>query len=334
MPTRRAIIRALKLAVAGGLFYYIFRVVPFAAVLQSLRSARLGLVLAGLALLLACRVIAAARMKLLTARLGLRFSLLEIFEIGTTATFYGLVLPGIISGGMIRWYKLARQGEPVYALASLIWDRLADATGVALIGIGCWLLSRPSAPRAAVGPALVVGGIVLVASSLAGFSRGVGDRVFPRIERVARRLRSDRLRLRVEQMAAAGRRYQDDGAGLASRVAVLTVASQLAGALAFLCWARSLGSGVGFAELTLARSCYLLTVLLPITFAGLGAREGILMLLLRPYGVSGANAVALAFIQLGGTLVLAAFGGLFELKRVWLPSRPEPEPVAPLEGEE
>jgi hypothetical protein len=105
--------------------------------------------------------------------------------------------------------------------------------------------------------------------------------------------------------------------GFAVTVAASSLASQLTGAAAFFLWARSLDTVVGFTELTWARSCYHLVVLLPITFAGLGAREGILLLLLQPYGVSGADAVALSFLQLGGTLAMATLGGLFELRNLW-----------------
>ena len=77
---RRIAGRLFKLAVAGGLLYYVFRVVPFAEVLHSLRSAQPGKVAAGLALLFVARLIAAVRMKALTDKQGLSFSLSEIFE--------------------------------------------------------------------------------------------------------------------------------------------------------------------------------------------------------------------------------------------------------------
>lgn len=315
--TRRVVVRFAKLALAVALLYWIFRVVPFHEVRQTLRSAQFGLSMAGLGLLFGARLIAAIRMKLLTDKQGLVFSLSEIFEIGTTATFYGLVLPGIVSGGMIRWYKLARQGQSAGALASLTWDRLADATSVAVIGVGCWLMSEPATVRTRVGPVLLAGCIGLVGLYLTGFSRRVGSVLFPRIERAARRLRSEWVRTRVMKVATAGRRYHQAERDFSFRVGALSLATQLVGLAAFVCWSRSLGMSVGAAELGWARSCYLLTVLLPITFAGLGAREGILILLLRPYGVSGAEAVALSFLQLGGTLTMAALGGLFELRSFW-----------------
>ncbi len=285
--------------------------------MRSLRSAQAGKVVAGLALMLGMRLIAAFRMKLLTDKQGLTLSLTELFEISATATLYGLVLPGVVSGGLIRWYQLARRGEPVRALASLTMDRLADATMVAVIGVVAWLVSPPAGAHRIVGPMLlaVCGGLLVM--YLAGFSRSIGNVLLRPVETVALPLRLRRVRTRLAELAAAARRYQGGSAGFAQAVAALALASQLAGAAAFFLFARSLGTSIGFAELAWARSSYMLLLLLPITFAGLGAREGILILLLQPYGMSGADAVALSFLQLGGILVIAALGGLFELRNLW-----------------
>ena len=320
---RQRLIRLLPIAVAVALLYYIFRVVPFSAVADALRAARPAEVLAGLGLLFVTRLLAALRMKLLTDKQGLSFSPIELFQIGTTATFYGLVLPGTISGGLIRWYKLAKQGEPVRALAALTWDRLADAAAVAAIGVGAWLVSRPSGPHAVVGPGLVAVFAGLFALYLAGFSHRVGGLLLRPIESIGGRLRNRWASTKLVEAAAAARRYHKAEPGFPYVVAGLSLASQLSGAVAFLLWARSLGMGIGFAELTWPRACYMLVVLLPITFAGLGTREGILILLLRPYGVSGAEAVAVAFVQLGATLVMAAIGGLSELKGFLMGAGPD-----------
>ncbi|HEX2451812.1 MAG TPA: lysylphosphatidylglycerol synthase transmembrane domain-containing protein, partial [Gemmatimonadales bacterium] len=282
---------------------------------------RMDEVLTGLVLLLVTRILAAVRMKLLTDKQGLSFSPAELFEIGTTATFYGLILPGTISGGLIRWYKLAKQGEPVRALAALTWDRLADAAAVAGIGVAGWLLSRPGGAHTAVGLALLAVFAGLALLYLVGFSHRTGEFLLLPIETVVRRLRGRWGHTKLQEAIAAARQYHKAEPGFPYAVAVLSIAAQVAGAGAFLLWARSIGTSVGFAELTWARSCYMLMMLLPITFAGLGTREGILILLLRPYGVSGAEAVALAFLQLGATLVMAGLGGLFELRTFWRAER-------------
>jgi uncharacterized protein (TIRG00374 family) len=303
--------------------------VPFADVMRSIRSAEPGKLATGFALLFLARLLAAWRMKLLTDAQGLKLTLPEIFEIGTTSTFYGLILPGTLSGGLIRWYKLARQGNAVGALASLTWDRLADTVAVAIIGVVGWRLSQPTAGHAVIGPGLLGVCAALIALYLAGFSRAVGDIVLRPIDSAARRLREGWLRGKLEAVGVAARSYHGRGIAFPTRVALLSLTVQFVGSVGFFIWAQALGSPVGLAEVTWARACYTLVLLLPITFAGLGAREGVLILLLQPYGVTGADAVALSFIQLGGTLILAILGGMYEFRNFW---RRRTEPVLTSDG--
>jgi glycosyltransferase 2 family protein len=325
--TKKTLTRVLTVAAAVGLLLLIFRVVPFADVVRSLRSAEPGKLGIGFALLFLARLLAAWRMKLLTDEQDLRLTMPEIFEIGTTSTFYGLILPGTLSGGLIRWYKLARQGNAVGALASLTWDRLADTVAVAIIGIIGWRLSKPAGAHAVIGPGLLGVSLALIALYLAGFSQIVGNVVLRPIDAAARRLREGWLRGKLEAVAVAARSYHGLGVVFPTKVAVYSLAVQLVGSVGFYVWAQALGSPVGLAEVTWARACYTLVLLLPITFAGLGAREGVLILLLQPYGVTGADAVALSFIQLGGTLILAILGGVFEFRNFWR-RRAEPDPGA------
>jgi uncharacterized protein (TIRG00374 family) len=328
---KKALTRALTVAAAVGLLLLIFRVVPFAEVMRSIRSAKPGKLWIGFALLFAARLLAAWRMKLLTDEQDLRLSIPEIFEIGTTSTFYGLILPGTLSGGLIRWYKLARQGNAVGALAALTWDRLSDTVAVAIIGIVGLGLSRPTGAHVVVGPGLVAVCVGLIALYLAGFSEFVGNLVLRPIDAAARRLREGWIRSKLVAVGAAARSYHGLGVVFPTKVAFYSLAVQLVGSIGFFVWAQALGSPVGLAEVTWARACYTLILLLPITFAGLGAREGVLILLLQPYGVTPADSVALSFIQLGGTLILAILGALFEFRNFWRRRREPGATPAPVE---
>jgi len=53
---------------------------------------------------------------------------------------------------------------------------------------------------------------------------------------------------------------------------------------------------------------------LPISISGLGVREGGLIMLLEPFGVSGATAVALSFLMLARSLLLGAIGATLEIQ--------------------
>ena len=58
-----------------------------------------------------------------------------------------------------------------------------------------------------------------------------------------------------------------------------------------------------------------LALLLPLTFAGLGIREGTLISILGILGVAPEKALALSFSILGLQIILASIGGLIEFKR-------------------
>ena len=65
----------------------------------------------------------------------------------------------------------------------------------------------------------------------------------------------------------------------------------------------------------------MLVLMLPISWSGLGVREGSLILLLRPYGVAPEDAVALSLLVfLRGTLG-AICGGLLQARSFFLSSR-------------
>ena len=51
-----------------------------------------------------------------------------------------------------------------------------------------------------------------------------------------------------------------------------------------------------------------------VSFSGIGVREGTMVVLLQPYGVAGSAAVALSFLILIMNIVIAALGGLAEIK--------------------
>jgi hypothetical protein len=69
------------------------------------------------------------------------------------------------------------------------------------------------------------------------------------------------------------------------------------------------------------RSLINIATMVPISFSGLGIREGGLIVLLKPYGVSGSEAVALSFLIYLGNLFLGFIGGLLEARKFLFPPK-------------
>jgi uncharacterized membrane protein YbhN (UPF0104 family) len=70
---------------------------------------------------------------------------------------------------------------------------------------------------------------------------------------------------------------------------------------------RALGLNLSFRDVACVTGCLSLALLLPISIAGIGPREAILILLLGKYGISREDALAYSILQFG---VFTLFGGL------------------------
>ena len=166
----------LKVAVSAGLLFLIFRSVPFSAIWSSLRHADPWDVAAGLALAVPMTIISAWRLQLLLASIGVPVRLGEVLRINLTSSFYGLVLPGFLSTGVLRWYRLNRSGSSgAHTFAVLLLNRLIETTTVVFSALIFWLIDGlPGDPRVMVPlfGALLLG---LGAMYLIGFNRATAE---------------------------------------------------------------------------------------------------------------------------------------------------------------
>jgi len=317
--TSRLVGWLLKAGIAGGLLYLIFRIIPLADVMRSLRSARMPEVIGSIVLFGMARALSGYRMKRLTDAQGMGLSTLQIMEIGAASSFYGFVLPGSLSGGLIRWYRLGRQGKkPAGAIAAIAFDRWADTIALAAVGLACWALSATARPRALIGCILLAATISLTGLYVTVFQRR-GTRVFQPFRRFPWSLIPGVVQEKIRRVRDAVAQYHALPPAALIALLALSIAAQLMGTASMLLLARSLNVSLPFADFGWIRSCMLLLAMLPITVAGLGVREGSLLVFLAPYGVSGAQTMALAVLKLAVSLVLVGVGGLLELRRLLWP---------------
>jgi glycosyltransferase 2 family protein len=308
----------LKVAISAGLLFLIFRAVPFPAIWSSLRQAHPRDVVIGLLLGIPITIIAAMRLQLLLRSVGMTVPLGEVLRINLTSSFYGLVLPGFLSTGVLRWYRLHRTGSSgAHTFAVLLLNRLIETSTVVVTALLFWLIGgRPGDERVMVPlfAALVLG---LGAGYLIGFNRATATwfRAFlsgPRGAVVPTRVKQPLLTL-VDAIRDLGHPLGRSRA----RVLGLSLVSHLLGILLFIFFARGLDIALSFWAAGYTRSMLMLAGMLPLSIGGFGVREGGMILLLQPYGVTAERAVALAFLLLGRDLIGIGVGGWLEL-RPWL----------------
>ena len=313
----------LKAAVSAGLLLLIFRSVPFSAIWSSLRQAHPWDVAAGLLLAVPMTVIAAIRLQLLLSSIGVPVPLGQVLRINLTSSFYSLVLPGFLSTGVLRWYRLNRAGSPgAHTFAVLLLSRLIETTIVLVSGLTFWLLEGMPGDERVMVPLFAALFLGLGAVYLIGFNRATAERLRTSltIGRTAWVWASVR-----EPLLAVVDAIRDLGHPLARRrvtVIGISLVGHLLGILLFLFFARGLDIALSLPAAGYTRSMLLLAGMLPLSIGGFGVREGGMILLLAPYAVAPPQAVALAFLLLGRDLIGIGVGGWLEL-RSWLARKPQ-----------
>ncbi len=221
--------------------------------------------------------------------------------------YYGLVLPGQVSGEVMKGVRLTQAGVPASQTAvSIGMDRLTGLIGLGLLGIGGLLL----APRTAFTLPLLMLSAALTALCLVVL---LLPQLLP-VVAIAHTADGPGGRLRAvlhDLLTSAGAYRKAPGAlivavagGLAYQVLVTLV--NYGAALA-------LGIDVPLLTLTWIVATVSLLNLLPIAFAGLGLREGAYALLLAQQGVPLSQGLALSLTVFAIIVAQGIIGGVLEV---------------------
>jgi len=247
------------------------------------------------------QMLAAVRWAALARPIGFPYPVTTFVWRFFEGTFFNLCLPSSIGGDVVKAYRLA-DSTPGRLLAgcTVVADRL---TGLAALGVlaGTAMIAREWS--------LDVASIVAVAAGLLGiallaFWLGVGS--------------IDRLLTLIPERHAA-RHFLSQLLPYAMRPSLMiravgwSLLVQVGGSLAVAFVARGLGVvqplSVWFAVVPLVA----LAMVVPLSINGVGVREGGLVLLLGPVGVSKDAAVAIGLLWFLATILTGLIGGVLFL---------------------
>lgn len=315
---RRVLVTLARVLVAALVLTYLVTRIDLANVWDAIRATPPGSAVTAFAVWMLGWWIVSYRLSLLMQAQGVPMRTFEALEINLATLFYGLFLPGgNLTGIAVRFYRLSRAGGRYAAgLLAMASDRVAATAAISVVGLGCWFLDPRDKPAAAFAVLAISAGVAVM--TIAPFAAS------EQIRRVARMLRTSSLEWLYGILRRAGQAF-DAIAHLPGRtialLLLLSCLAQVPGILAFEILARALGLPLSFVTLGWVRSVVLIVTALPISVAGLGVREGILLLLLRPYGVADHDALAFSLFVFAVTIVGAGLlGGVLEMFR-WLVPR-------------
>ena len=310
IKSKRFFFGLLRLSIAFGIIYYLLSKIPLSEVIASVTSARVDYVIAAFIISILSQLILAHRLRFLTDKQGMSLPTSQILEINLAAVFYGLFLPGgNLTGGAIRFYKLARTDKKMAeALASIVFDRMAATIALCVIGILFWLVNLPS-NSGYIGLSMIVALGILFILYILLFDKRTTDSLRKRFKSVNLSFVSQK----IHNLLISLNQYQNLSLSSLTFIFALSITAQLLGTLIYYLLAIALGINITFVAIGWIRSAVIIISMVPISISGLGVREGVLLFLLKPYGVIGEQALALSFLVFGVTLLfIGLVGGVLE----------------------
>jgi hypothetical protein len=314
--SRKSLVLLLRLAVAVALTVLLVYFVSPSEIILVLHAADIRLLLAVIPLILLSMWLSALQLKTFTDCHGMDISLVRIISINASTEFYNLFLPGLVSGGVIRWYRLSRDNRMrAQALAVIVMNRLLNIFFLLLLGLLGWLVEGNYAQTRPVAGFLVVCLLALTTSFLVFSNRRLAASIRGRLTDNAVRWPFARDKLR-KLLDAAGEYRQIPVFGRYQLV--FYVASwHLVVLSSTWVFCMALGIAVPFSAVAWMRTIITMATLMPLSISGFGVREGGWMYFLGLYGVAPADAFVLSLLTFSRSLFQAVIGFVLEIKTLF-----------------
>jgi uncharacterized membrane protein YbhN (UPF0104 family) len=298
-----------RLLISFGLLAFVLKSIGIERVGRTLLEADPVPLVIALLLFVAGVVVRSLRWRVLLVALDVQVHLGRLVHLYFVGGFFNAFLPTGFGGDVVRVAELAQDVEPTVATGTVVVDRL---TGL-LVLFALALLALPFAIGLMSAQVWLVIGVVAAGGLIAGLLVLQG-----RWLRSATRWLPGPLSLTGEGLLA--RVYSAVTACGWRAVTIALLISLVFNLLLILMHylvARAVGIDLSLVYFFLFVPLLSLTLMLPISFGGLGVREGAAVLLLGQVGVNEAQAVAYSLGIYGITRISGLFGGfLFLLESI------------------
>jgi hypothetical protein len=312
----------VRLTASAVLLGIIFWFIPFAEVVEALRGVKLRYLGAALAVMLFTAWLDALALWLPLNRAGVPGSRWVVFEIKMITRFYGQFLPSELMASALKMHRLAGPTKQWGEVAgALVFCRVISMLVLVFLGLLLWAIEMPSGTGRWIGFLLggMAAGLLIVHFCVASTT----------INRYAQRLMSKRgfgwLRGKLYNKAMSIAQTTVDSYRLFSEstypIIFIALSRHLLGIVSFGLTALALDIHLSFLSIGWIRVVIHALLMLPISLAGFGVREGSLVILLQEYAVSPNDAVALAFLLFVMALLVNITGGVFEIRNLLTPGR-------------
>lgn len=309
---KRYLSSLIKILFTAGLLWWFLSRSNFTYAWQLLTSLAWPLFLLAILLNFLALIVNSVKWRLLLPD----FSWLTLFRTNLIGQYYSTLLPGQLAGEAAKAYLLGGEQQQIHRVtASILVDKITGLLGgVFIVGIFGLLFTKQNLPVAWLTVFLIAG------ISLTGLLIIVRISYFYEI--IFRIINYFRQHFKwgasfwtfLIKLMDFWRCYAGQSYVLITSI-LLGIVYQFISILMTLILADQIGLTVSFVDWCWIWAVLSLVLLLPITIAGLGLREGTLIGILGLLGVLPAQAIALSLSLFGVQIIIAFVGGVLEFRR-------------------
>jgi uncharacterized protein (TIRG00374 family) len=300
----------IKIVISLGLLAYTMHLVDWRNGLALVPRANIALMILAVVFLTLERVVSVVKWLLLLRVKEPSISFWRLFIINYVGGFWGLILPSSVSADIVRGYYLSRTAAGLaVTVTSMLVDRImAGLALVSLAGVGAWLAGDKFGfvhHRA-----VIAVGVVVCALAVCWLFRPASLRWIDR--RIVQHITRWNLNKHIRGWVVSCLEYRSHP-GLLVLSFLLSVLVQVIRVLIF--YTVAVGFNVHAPALYYFMFIPLIMVLimLPISFNGIGIREGAFVAFFAMVGVGSADAFVVSFSVSLLTTLTTAVGGIIYL---------------------
>ncbi len=295
---KRFLFQAGRLLFSLFLVWFLFSRIDREQFLRLWESLNPGYVTAAFLTLALTVVLGIIRWKILLSRYTSDISNRELIKLNCAGYFYNVFFPGGFAGDLVRGVKLTSGAlSKVQSLAVVFMDRLFGLFGFMVLGLVSLLISLSYPVNHFVFLGMIVI-FLLVAAFIIFIARGQEKKKTGR-----------KIIGKLYEFMEYLREFRGEKIILRKALWVSTVTA-IVNIFVFVLLGKAL-------DLPLPTEVYFLVIpyiiilsMFPVTFKGLGIREALFILLLKPFGIAESQALSLSLLYFGCVLLLALVTGL------------------------
>ena len=305
---------ALKIGVSCLFVGYLSFKVDMSAIAAALKDVDLSFYLLSTLIAVLSNIFIATKYYLLIKASPINHSIYSLVKINFISRFYALFLPTAVGREWVRWLKVTRHQEGRSSfLASIIFERLTFLIVLILCGsVPLYMygsISEIVTLRLRLQPWVILALVIIAASlslyvsaSVRYLAKSIGGRMLNHF------FDGSRVELFVESFSLNNMK-----AAFYAAIIGLSFVWQIFYISRLFALIKAAGLPLDLIDIVWMGSLVLLLQTLPISFAGIGLREGAYGYLFTLYGLPPEKGVLIGILFFSQMLIMAFVGGIFEL---------------------